>query len=272
MQFPNPIVNRIVIYGTDGLPDVSIGPTPVITMYDGADVILQFGIFGASTVPRLLMQNASGDTVTLALVSGNPTLQVADSDSNAIRLTTDSSGPVAIFDGATPSGFGRIYHFKDVIVSPFFADGFYFDFLGRSGDIATMIMRDNIVDGTDTEIVSNKFIQYAPTGINESWHNVTVLSGAGTVQYRLMIDGCVMLRGSIAGFVNATGTALFTLPVPYRPGSTVRFVCATGVDTTTTYAQIQINTLGQCVVARPVVGGAVSAWFDSVRFASAAIG
>lgn len=61
-------------------------------------------------------------------------------------------------------------------------------------------------------------------GALETWHNVALLNGWANrgatfdpLQYRLLPDGTVHLRGTIAGGTSASGTQIGTVPAGYRP-------------------------------------------------------
>jgi hypothetical protein len=102
---------------------------------------------------------------------------------------------------------------------------------------------------------------YSPWVVN-GWQAQALSSGAGTVSRKMMPDGTVMLRGSQAPAANVVGTALFTLPVGWRPTQTVRFETASGAASAG--GRIQIDAAGACVIAFPAA--IASYWYDGIRF------
>lgn len=251
MQFQNPIITQLIIYGSpDNLPDVTIGPGPVITMYNGADIVLQMGIITGNVNPRLLIQNVAGDYVELGLTTNAPIVP-------RIKFGTAASfAPAEIYMSTTAT-----------------RDALNLRLTGQSSDPVDLVLREDSL-GFGEILVTQEIVAADPAVLfkSETWHAATILSGAGTVEYRLMPDGTVMLRGSIAGAANVVGQALFNLPASYQPDITCRFVCATGTADQTTPGWIQISAAGACVIARPTVAGtAGSFWFDGVRFATSVI-
>lgn len=106
---------------------------------------------------------------------------------------------------------------------------------------------------------------------NETWHTLTlsnawVAAGApwATPAVRQMPDGTILLRGLITSGTNANGTVLFTLPVGYRPTSTVGFLCQGDATISPFLANVQIATTGAVTVFN--LGTAKAVVLDNIRF------
>lgn len=98
----------------------------------------------------------------------------------------------------------------------------------------------------------------------EVWHTAIPVSGwTGTVEYKRLPDGMIVMRGELTGGTNTVGTGLIVAPgVGYRPTRIQRFESATG--SINAGGRIQIDTAGATVIAR--VSADNSFWFDMVHY------
>lgn len=251
MQFPNPIVNQLVIYGSDGNPDVQIGPNPVITFYNGTEPQIQIGFFDGSQEPRLRIQNAAGDQLLLELDSlqNTPRIFMQDHDSNV--------------------GYAEIYY-------QYIAGGYQFLHVGVETDTGndTWARFQEEGDGTRSILVSEPVRPVEPNTGNatEDWHafsfsNGWIDSGGAVVAgYKYMPDATVMFKGRIQNGTTAVGTLVLTLPAGWRPAQIVRFAPAQGTATAGTDPAVDIATNGQMTISRSP--SAALFYLDGIRFST----
>lgn len=193
------------------------------------------------------------------------TLDVVGSDPDArIRVIVNGGTPVLqITDSA-----GNIYEFKasttaSMSIRPTTAGNSGLHFVRGEG-IALRADATGapsvLFDDDDGFLKRGSFSPWAETG----WQTATLMSGTGTVQYKLLPDGNVMMRGSQAPAANVAGTDLLTLPVGYRPALVCRFEMSTG--DTSAGGRVQINTAGLVEIAR--AAGIASYWYDGILFST----
>lgn len=249
MQFPQPIVNQLTIFGSDNLPDVTIGTGPNIRFYDGTSLIVEIT---ATPTPRILVQDTVGDELRL-FVSGVPVIQfeiasfgIASETSIAMGTSGSQAYFRLFFVGNISSSFVQLCLVEDATGAGF-------------------VQVNKAILATDPALPGN------PTDI-ETWHAVTYQNGwtniggaFGTVAYRLMPDGTTLLRGvslwdGVAGH-KVDGTVIFNLPAAYRPTSAVQIPVSTDVAGVT--PNLQILTNGNVTITKLGAGNIIA--FDGVR-------
>lgn len=261
MQFPNPIVNQLIIYGAgDNLPDVTIGPTPLITFYNGTNVIMRLGLFDASLSPRLQVQNTIGYSLEVGL---DPSSQIPR---------------IQFSRGASPNGTAVI-QFRAPQLSPL-REALEFYYFPTSGSAIVLTMGQNLATAAN-EIVLINSAMYASNPLTvgtETWHTATLQNGwssAGVapfapVQYRLLPDNMVLLRGVATGGVIAAGTTVFALPSPaYVPPFRKQFPISMNSGTAlTAVCQVIENTAGPTAGNVNIYGVAAgnAIVFDGITF------
>jgi hypothetical protein len=248
MQFPNPIVNQLVIYGSgDNLPDVTIGPSPLITFYNGTDIVIRIGIFDASTAPRMQIQNSLGHVLELGL---HPSSQIP-------RL-----------EYTVPSGTTADIWLRRRQISPS-RDALELRFFPLVGSAILFALQQNLTTNAN-EVVTDTFISTTDRTIGatdtEIWHTAVPINGwTGTAEYKILPTGEVIWRGSLGGGTNVVGTQLINAPAsPYWPAVICRFVTATG--STGAPGAVQFSAAGALVIA--ALPSIASVWFDSIRYST----
>lgn len=254
MQFPNPIVDRLVIYGGDGNPDVQIGPNPVIIFYNGTEPQIQIGFFDGSQEPRLQISNSVGDVLLLELDSlqNTPRIFMQDHDSDV--------------------AYGELYF-------QYIAGGYQFVHIGVETDTGndTWLRLQEEGDGTRCILVSEPVRAVEPgTGnATEDWHDFVPAdfsngwvnsAGAVTASYKYMPDGTVMLKGRIGSGTTAVGTVVLTMPVGWRPIQICRFAPAQGTATAGTDPAVDFAVNGQMTISR--APSAALIYLDGIRFST----
>lgn len=249
MQFPNPIVNQLVIYGSaDNLPDVRIGPDPQIIFYDGTAAFLILGLFPPETDPKIKFFDASVNAEFELRILPGQGAQLHYSDTVLIN-----EGKLGFTNAAvgTPS------------VSLQWSDsnnGFTRLVLRNSGAANAQIYVYGPITAHDPAV--SPLIDTA-----ETWHNFGASAGVGAnpgffsngwanfgapwqvARYRLMPDGTVALEGLVNPGTMVAGTIMATLPSGYRPAADHIF---TGGDGTAAGAvqEVLIRSNGQIQVGR----------------------
>lgn len=104
------------------------------------------------------------------------------------------------------------------------------------------------------------------TMVLETWHNLPLsnlwVADLTTPQYRMMIDGTVLLQGNMKNGTTAAGTVIGTLPVGYRPLQVQRYITAEQ-QLGTGFRHISVQTNGNILVFNCT---AAFIGIDGVRF------
>lgn len=262
MQFPNPIVNRLVIYGSDGLPDITIGPTPLITFYNGTEPMIYIGLWGGATNPRFRIFDA-GDPdqayIELALSGNIPYIKF----NGFVGLT-----PVtALIQMVGTSGIGRLRLNAEPLAtnaSLSLANGLGIVFEGSPPNRAILFDRtDGLLKvGTSFPWVLEGWITLPLTA---SW-----VTDTWTPQYRKMPDGQIILRGWAVNGTTADNTVIANLPAGYRPQTEPYFICAKP-NQSTIQATLSVTTGGAVTIRKisnQLAAATATLSFDEIRFSS----
>jgi hypothetical protein len=258
MQFPNPIVNQLVIYGSaDNLPDVRIGPDPQIVFYNGTAVFLGIGIFPPNTYAQIIF---------LDTVAGVPDEFLIEKSLGTAFAT------VRYFQNAAGGGEAAVRlspTYLNLRMSP-----------GGSTTVIDVVLRDTLTAGIAEIFVDKPVVMQDPNvgaaQTSEIWHNA-VLQNAWTsvgvapfnaVSYRLMPDNTVRLRGVATGGAIGAGTIVFNLPGAYRPANRKQFPITLNAGTTLT-AVCQVIEVGGAGAGNVTIYGVPAAnaiVFDEISF------
>lgn len=231
------------------------------------------------------------DTSGMHFYDGSGTEQATiGPDSNGSPMISVQTGPIdegndhiAMFvDGATPTfemtaydtpgGLGLSYQ---MILNQFGAGTGAFARLNTTvfGDPdCTLRMLGGSSDGTAKAYVEvNAPIKAMVSNVTETWRAFAFSgawvdsAGAVPARYRKMPDGTAMAKGRIQGGAIAVGSALFTLPVDYRPSQNVRFTVAQGSAAAGTDPAIDISAAtGVATLAR--APSAAFIYLDGMRW------
>jgi len=101
-----------------------------------------------------------------------------------------------------------------------------------------------------------------PVTLLNSWYNPDVVQ-YGTVGATKLPDGTVVCTGVIAGGATLSGTALFNLPVGFRPAFARRFMVSSMTGSTLAPAFLDVHANGDVVI---IGGGNTFAALDSITF------
>lgn len=225
MQFPNPIVNRLVIFGSDGLPDITLGPDPKLKFYNGASLFLAIGLFPPRPDPIIQFIDDVHNTLfnmELSAITGTPRLFMQDTNSAMIATLS-----LSIPNQALEMSWGKGTAFAGLR----FQENTTIGGIGQGVATAPIYAQDPININQVAET-------WHPVAWQNGWSAFTGSNFPPSVAYRLMSDGTCMLRGIGQSGTKTDNTILFTLPSAYWPQFKNQFVANTDLARITIRLQV----------------------------------
>lgn len=210
MQFPNPIVNELIIYDSaTNQPIVIIGPEPSIVVQNP--------------------NNPTGKIEISTDILGDPELDFTSPDGDLYRIEADTTSLGIGFNNL--AGRSAIY----------IVDG-----TGIALRASAVGAPSVLFDDTNGFIYAGFYAPFT----KEDWVTATPINGwAGTVKYKLLPTGQVIWRGSLAGGTNVVGTQIVSsVAAKYRPIDVCRYETPTG--DANAGGRVQMSAAGALVIAR----------------------